>query len=60
MKGRKRRRAVSIDAALGLRGDDNRGFAGVSEPEAACDSIRGHHDRFVCQWQQLGLHSTPN
>ena len=46
--------------ALGLRGDDNRGFAGVSEPEAACDSIRGHHDRFVCQWQQLGLHSTPN
>ena len=31
-KAGKGRRAVSIDAALGLRGDDNRGFAGVSEP----------------------------
>jgi hypothetical protein len=56
----KGRWAFSIDTALGSRGEDNRGFAGVSEPEAAYDSIRGHHDRFVCQWHQLGLHSIRN
>jgi hypothetical protein len=59
-KGRKGRRAVSIDSALGMQGDDNLGFAGVSEAHADRDSIRGHNDRFVYWREQLALHSTCN
>jgi hypothetical protein len=59
-KAGKGRRAVSIDTTLGLRSDDNRAFAGISDLDVDRDSIRGHHDRFVCQSHRLAPHCTSN
>jgi hypothetical protein len=35
-------------------------FAGVSGANADRDSIRGHHDRFVCSGTSLAMHYTFN
>jgi hypothetical protein len=47
-----------IDAPLGLAGDQNPRIAGVSYRDADCDSIRGHHDRFVYRRQRLTRYYT--
>jgi hypothetical protein len=45
---------------IGLRATITAVFAGTSEADADRDSIRGHHDRFVCWRRRLVVHSPCN
>ena len=47
-------------ASFGIAGDDNRLFAGILEVHTDYDSIRGHHDHFVCWRNQPAVGSTRN